>query len=828
MRCMLVLVLGALAGPGVAAAACPDSPKANGSGYAPPSNTASLPPADAGPEILHRAPAVSPQLENTRNWQAQPILISGAQAYRGGEFVAQDFLYDDRALTYPGDAAYARNAADIVEVRVEPLARATAIRVTLNSMVDVDHAAAITVGLGDSDQPRALPHNAGVSERAEVFVTAHGCGGDAVRASDTAALPAPTVSTDVTRRQVQIELPYTAFDPRGRTVKVSAAAGLWDKNANAYLRPDPARPAFFNVAFRGFGQWTINTWKDESQNAALAAGDLSPLHADVDFAKLAARKDDESGVPTTGPMNRILVSHFETVQGRGNSSGGDILGNYACDPPACTYQDSGRLQPYSVYVPDVAMPKDRWGLVLTMHGANSNHNHFENGSTEPPLSVWRMLAQEGNPSIMVLPNARGMTYCYFGMAGADVFEAWADAAQHYRLDPDQALLSGSSMGGYGVYKLSSQFPDLFKAIFPNIAPEICDLTQAASTLDVVPGATNVGRVLAGLRNVPVVATAGLNDPLVDAAITNRTLGRLDAFGYRYDFWHFLDRSGQGHVEYRQFVRDTYRTLNRSADSVDRNPRRVTYVLDTQFSDARYGLNSDHAYWVSGLKLADAGATPPVGLIDVTAGDIPARRQRLGDPERAVGTGINGSAAYTRQTRRWVPGDPEPISDGFALRAENLSAAALDVRRMRLPEYGSFDGEITSDAPLQLRLTGAFGGATAVTLDGRPLSARADGTSVVVALPEGTSKLHVTQPVPITTTCRRRTVRVRVKAPRGDALRSVRVYVNGRRVKTVTGRTRLRRALRVTLKGSGRAQVTVRATTRKGRALVQRHTYRTCR
>ena len=37
-----------------------------------------------------------------------------------------------------------------------------------------------------------------------------------------------------------------------------------------------------------------------------------------------------------------------------------------------------------------------------------------------------------------------------GMAGADPFEAWADLAAHYPLDPGHALLTGSSMGGYGV------------------------------------------------------------------------------------------------------------------------------------------------------------------------------------------------------------------------------------------------------------------------------------------------------------------------------------------------------------------------------------------
>ncbi len=387
-------------------------------------------------------------------------------------------------------------------------------------------------------------------------------------------------------------------------MRVGAAVGLWDAGANAYLRPDPAKPAFFNVAFRDYGPWTQNTWMDGSQNAALAAGDLSPLHATVNFRKLAAGRDDERGVPRTGPMNRILVSRFETVQGRGNSSGGDIFGNAICDPPECTYQFSGRLQPYSVYVPEKRKPRAGYGFVLNLHGADSNHNHFEGGSTEPPLSVWQMLAEEGHPSVMAMPNARGKTYCYFGLAGADVFEMWADVAAHYDLDPRHALLSGSSMGGFGTYKLSSQFPELFKAIFPNIAPEICSLTEAAGALD-VPAQTAIGPTLAGLRNVPVLAPAGLDDPLVNAAITTRTASRLDAFGYRYDLWQFEGLGAGGHAEYRQFVRDEYGALNATANRVVRNPRRVTFVLDGALSDPRYGMASDHAYYVSGLALADA-------------------------------------------------------------------------------------------------------------------------------------------------------------------------------------------------------------------------------
>src|SRR5690349_19587108 len=78
-----------------------------------------------GPDVLYAPPAAAPQLENTGIWQALPILISGATAYRSGEFLYQDFLYDDRgagdAYQYPADARYAGNAADLVELRLKPL-----------------------------------------------------------------------------------------------------------------------------------------------------------------------------------------------------------------------------------------------------------------------------------------------------------------------------------------------------------------------------------------------------------------------------------------------------------------------------------------------------------------------------------------------------------------------------------------------------------------------------------------------------------------------------------------------------------------------------------
>src|SRR3977135_4980 len=50
-----------------------------------------------GPPLLYESLANAPQLENAAHSvsHAKPILVSGASAYRTGEFLYQGFIYDD-------------------------------------------------------------------------------------------------------------------------------------------------------------------------------------------------------------------------------------------------------------------------------------------------------------------------------------------------------------------------------------------------------------------------------------------------------------------------------------------------------------------------------------------------------------------------------------------------------------------------------------------------------------------------------------------------------------------------------------------------------------
>src|SRR3954471_1387541 len=178
-----------------------------------------------GPDILYEKPATAPQLTNGAGWSAAPILISGASAYRRGEFVYQDFLYDDHGAnsgqrdqndprgqdagtssdlfsmpngtyTYPTNPVYAMNGADLVEFRVKPFADHTAFRITLNTLKDA-RLYGITIAIGGKPGVELpMPDGANTSAPADMFLTVHGLQAKIVDAVTKADLGAVAVNVN--------------------------------------------------------------------------------------------------------------------------------------------------------------------------------------------------------------------------------------------------------------------------------------------------------------------------------------------------------------------------------------------------------------------------------------------------------------------------------------------------------------------------------------------------------------------------------------------------------------------------------------------------------
>jgi hypothetical protein len=698
-----------------------------------------------GPDILYEKPATAPQLTNSGVWRAQPILISGATAYRRGEFLYQDFLYDDHGAngtvpdpsdprlsgntfsmpngtyTYPTNPAYAGNAADLVEFRVKPLADATAFRITLNTLEDPSLVAA-TIVIGDSTEARELPHGANASAPAQWFVTVHGDSADMLDAATGKQAPdAPSVSVDSTRRQITVRVPHSDWNPGSGTVRLAAAVGLWDKTNDRYLLPqfsaDATHPggagalskptAFFNVAFRGDEPRPDPTdltgtaanaawWRDSDQGQALKNGDLSPFHAYVDFGKLARGSTDDGGVPASGPMDRILASHFETAQGTDYSTTCGGTGTSSSPQPICKGELRGQLQPYAIYVPRKPQPSAGFGMTLLLHSLAANYNQYLGTRNQSQIG------ERGPGSIVITPEGRGPDGWYFDYAGADTFEVWADVASHYKLDPDWGAISGYSMGGYGTYKFATQYPDLFAKGQPVVGPPALGVWVPPAP----PSggeATNTNHMLPSLRNIPFLVWNAVADELVPYAGVVQQANTFDQLGYRYELDSFAPAE---HLTLA--VNDQYKP---AADflgttRVDRNPAHVTYVVNPKMDYPEMGGPADHAYWLSGLRLRDASGDAPLGTIDVRSEGFGVGDPVAGPTQHGAGALTGGTLpaiAYTSQSRQWGPVPPALQRNRLDIKAQNLSSVTIDPKRARVSCGAVLNVE--TDGPLTVTLAG---------------------------------------------------------------------------------------------------------------------------
>jgi hypothetical protein len=712
-----------------------------------------------GPDVLYQPLAQSPQLENAPHsgWHAAPILISGASAYRKGEFLYQGYLYDDHGAkevidptnpmispggdptggdtfsepdgtyTYPTGSGYDENAANLIELRVRRMAAATAFRISLNTLENPNLVATgIAIG-GTAGVTHPFPFGANVSAPAQYFLTLHGETAvltDAVTGAEVPG-PPPSVSVDLLRRQITVEVPHKSWDPGTSTVRLAAGVGLWNSASNSYLLPgalatatqpggagaDPLPPAFFDVAFRfnaqeplpgtpGAGTVTAPAWWRESAQAqALAAGDISAFHAEVDFAKLAAKTNDDmpgqpTGVPQSGAFDRILASHYSDGQGADYATGG-------CGSSSeCIGEMRGQLQPYAIYVPSSPEPASGWGTTLLLHSLSANYNQFSGSKNQSQF------AARGSGSIVITPSGRGPDGWYYDHAGADTFEVWADIAAHYRLNPSFTDIAGYSMGGYGTYKFTSQFPDLFAKAQPTVGPPGLGVW-------VPPGEPQPGgnqsltqRMLASTRNVPFLIWDQTTDELVPIAGVLAQINAFDELGYRYEFDQF-----QAGEHLTLALNDEYAPAAAflGTDTVDSDPAHVTYVYNPTMDFSADGTSSGHAYWLYGVELREAGGSAPLAEVDVRSEGF-----GVGDPSASAtqhGAGVLTGGTipaipYTSQSKGWGEAPATPVHDMLDITATNAAAVTIDAKRAKVDCKAQLN--VSTDGPLTVTLADCKG------------------------------------------------------------------------------------------------------------------------
>ncbi len=91
----------------------------------------------------------------------------------------------------------------------------------------------------------------------------------------------------------------------------------------------------------------------------------------------------------------------------------------------------------------MAPPADGYGLTILMHSLSANYNQYLATANQSQLG------DRGAGTIVITPEARGPDGFYKGIPEATTFEAWADIARHYPIDPTGSSPAATRWAGSG-------------------------------------------------------------------------------------------------------------------------------------------------------------------------------------------------------------------------------------------------------------------------------------------------------------------------------------------------------------------------------------------
>jgi predicted peptidase len=155
---------------------------------------------------------------------------------------------------------------------------------------------------------------------------------------------------------------------------------------------------------------------------------------------------------------------------------------------------NGKSISYLLYLPKDYDSKDKWPLLLFLHGR---------GESDGPLSIvkkWgppRLIGRgESLPYVVVSPQCPPNPESWPQPSQQSLLLALLDhVGKTYKVDADRVYLTGLSMGGYGSWRLAADHPERFAAVVP-----VCGAGKPADAEK--------------LKNLPIWVWHGTEDPAV--------------------------------------------------------------------------------------------------------------------------------------------------------------------------------------------------------------------------------------------------------------------------------------------------------------------------
>ncbi len=351
------------------------------------------------------------------------------------------------------------------------------------------------------------------------------------------------------------------------------------------------------------------------------------------------------------------------------------------------------LQPYAVYLPRGEPPAGGWPLLVSLHGAYSNHRlnlrRVFGKSNRPGESDEEATRNElplpDAPMIVVSAFGRGEFMGFQGLGERDVLRVMADVRRAYAVDPDRVYLTGLSMGGEGAWHIGLRHPDLFAAVVP-----VCGITDARQWIGAAAAPlfdptllalTTVQAVAENASNLQVTFFHGDVDPAVKVAHSRAMAERYRQLGWLGKNVRYNELPGVNHAAWEVAYRDA--AIFKLVGGVKRDPfpRHVIYKT--------YSLRYNQAYWLRidgierGLAMATIEGDRDDARFTVRADNVSAFSLLL-DPKFVPGdrpiTVVAGGATIYQ-------GAPRPLLS-FARSGAGWHAVAQPPPATPIPDHGA--------------------------------------------------------------------------------------------------------------------------------------------
>jgi pimeloyl-ACP methyl ester carboxylesterase len=245
------------------------------------------------------------------------------------------------------------------------------------------------------------------------------------------------------------------------------------------------------------------------------------------------------------------------------------------------------------YLPLHYTPKQKWPLVVMLHGYNGANPIYVN---------WWSIDQRHNsvvdkyPVIYIEPHGRGNT-SYKGIGDQDILRCIELAKQKFNIDEDRIYLKGESMGGGGVWNVGTRHPELFAAIAPvyggwdyHVAMNEKEIAKLSGNALFVNEANSALAHADALLTTPVFVIHGDIDKSVDVNNSRFLVKTLQRWGYDIRYHEYPGFGHEG-IDYSDELIPWFLEHKRNAD-----PKTVRMRSED--------LHDASAHWVKVTQRAD--------------------------------------------------------------------------------------------------------------------------------------------------------------------------------------------------------------------------------